>query len=142
MKKLIVGGGVCLGTILTAVDLSAHCQVPCGIYDDHARFTEMREHVTTIERAMKQINAGDQSINQISRWVLNKEKHAEKIQDIVAQYFLTQRIKPSTPQYHKKLEALHKIIVGAMKCKQGTNLGTIPKLRDAISLFETLYTSK
>jgi nickel superoxide dismutase len=33
-----------------------HCQVPCGIYDDHARVQTMLENVTTIKMAIIQIN--------------------------------------------------------------------------------------
>ena len=33
----------------------AHCQIPCGIYDDKMRFTMMAEHVTTIEKSMNQM---------------------------------------------------------------------------------------
>ena len=56
--------------------LYAHCQIPCGIYDDEARFTLMLEDVTTIEKAMKQITEiGGQdkpNWNQLVRWVGNK----------------------------------------------------------------------
>ncbi len=34
----------------------SHCQVPCGIYDDEARFGAIREHVATIEKSMNSIN--------------------------------------------------------------------------------------
>ena len=36
--------------------LDAHCQVPCGIYDDPARIAELREDATTIEKAIAGIN--------------------------------------------------------------------------------------
>jgi len=75
----------------------AHCEVPCGIYDDQARTDMIAEHITTIEKAMKQITAlsGQSPVNynQAVRWVMTKEEHATKIQTIVSQYFLTQRIK-------------------------------------------------
>jgi len=35
----------------------SHCQIPCGIYDDEARFTEIAEHITTIEKSMKEIES-------------------------------------------------------------------------------------
>ena len=40
---------------LSLQDAGAHCQIPCGIYDDKARFATMREHVATIEKSMAQI---------------------------------------------------------------------------------------
>ena len=36
--------------------LSAHCQVPCGVYGDSARFTQMLEDQTTIAKAIARIN--------------------------------------------------------------------------------------
>ena len=35
--------------------LHAHCQIPCGIYDDHARVQSMLEDAATIEKSAKLI---------------------------------------------------------------------------------------
>lgn len=125
---------------------TAHCQIPCGIYGDDARFTEMLEHVTTIRKSINQINTlnaeKDKNINQIVRWVNNKEAHADKISEIVHTYFLAQRIKSSQDKYTEKLAALHEIIVLSMKAKQGSDPATADKLESAIGAFKTLYTAK
>ena len=76
----------------------AHCQVPCGIFDDAARVSELEENITTIEKAIKLINelsgkSDAQSVNQRTRWVVVKEQHAEKIIEMVSDYFLAQRVK-------------------------------------------------
>lgn len=42
-------------TITSSYQLQAHCEVPCGIYNDSARLELMGEHCTTIEKSMKQI---------------------------------------------------------------------------------------
>jgi len=34
----------------------AHCQIPCGIYDDYARLQSMIEDSATVEKSMKLIN--------------------------------------------------------------------------------------
>ena len=83
-------------------EAKAHCQVPCGIYDDAARFTAMREDVSTIEKATTEITslAGKSdalSANQLVRWVNAKEDHATRIIEVISTYFLTQKIKPVTP---------------------------------------------
>ena len=61
----------------------AHCEIPCGIYDDELRTKLIAEHSTTIEKSMKQIielsKANSVDYNQLSRWVSNKEAHATKI---------------------------------------------------------------
>jgi len=46
-----------LGACLLTVEASAHCQVPCGIYDDHARIHAMQEDASTIAKAVKKLNA-------------------------------------------------------------------------------------
>ncbi len=121
---------------------SAHCEIPCGIYDDQMRINMIAEHITTIEKSMKQIvELGSQkptNYNQISRWVMNKEQHANELQHIVAQYFMTQRIKFDTKQYSEKLTLLHKLLVYAMQCKQTTDVTHIATLRSVLKEFQGL----
>ncbi len=135
-----------IGTLFIAVFLYstssfAHCEVPCGIYDDKARTVEIAEHISTIEKAInsmaKEKEAGND--NQVVRWVLNKEKHAEMLQEIVYQYFMTQRIKFDTEKYNEKLAALHQLLVYSMKAKQSTDLANVENLRKSLMAFEELY---
>lgn len=128
-------------TALLAVSAGAHCQVPCGIYNDAARIVMMEEHVTTIEKSMKEINSAQLSANQLTRWVMNKEKHADELTEIVTYYFLAQRIKSSEPaeKYAAELKLLHGMIVEAMKSKQTTELQHVEVLRTLIHQFEHLY---
>ena len=116
--------------------VSAHCEIPCGIYDDEMRINMIAEHITTIEKSMKQIvELGGQkpmNHNQISRWVMNKEHHANELQHIVTQYFMTQRIKSDAEKYAEKLMVLHELLVYAMKCKQTTDLNNVKLLRDSL----------
>ena len=124
--------------------LSAHCQVPCGVYGDTARFTQMLEDQTTIAKAIAQINdlAGKndgKSANQLARWVSTKEDHANKIQKIIAEYFLTQRIKPTSEKYEGLLKGAHSVMVAAMKCKQGTDIKGADALKSAIEAFQSVY---
>ncbi|NPA52602.1 MAG: superoxide dismutase [Aquificae bacterium] len=133
----------------------AHCEIPCGIYDDEMRVHMLQEHILTIEKSMKKINelstkAKDpQTYNQLVRWIMNKEKHAKKFQHIVWRYFLTQRVKPVSPENHKeyeiylkKLELLHKLSFYAMKAKQTVDLKYIDILRKTLLEFEEVYFGK
>jgi nickel superoxide dismutase len=132
--------------LLPAQLASAHCQVPCGIYGDETRFTTLAEHITTIEKAMNQINelssAGDKNYNQIVRWVNAKELHADELTEIVTYYFLAQRIKPTADKYEAKLKALHGLMISAMKSKQTTDLAHVASLRKGLSEFSSLYLGK
>ena len=68
---------------------SAHCQVPCGIYDDPARVQALLEDAATIRKAMKQASAlagktDAQSVNQQIRWTMTKEAHAANVIEVVS----------------------------------------------------------
>ena len=125
----------------------AHCQVPCGIYDDAARFSAMREDVSTIEKATTEITslAGKSdalSANQLVRWVNAKEDHATRIIEVISTYFLTQKIKPVPADdkaytgYIQKLNYAHLVMRAAMKAKQTVSPDSVKGLSDAISAFE------
>jgi nickel superoxide dismutase len=134
---------VLLSLVFFISNLGAHCQIPCGIYDDQMRADLIAEHATTIEKSMQQIialgKANPVNYNQLVRWVSNKEVHATRIQDIVSEYFMTQRIKPDQKKYTEKLTVLHKILLAAMKCKQTTDVSHVRDLRALLKEFEVLY---
>ena len=130
--------------------VKAHCEIPCGIYDDQLRINLLLEHITTIEKSMNEINelskAEEKNYNQIVRWVVNKEEHANKIHELVSQYFLHQRVKIADPsdevayaKYVAQLTSLHAVLVYAMKSKQTTDLTFIKKMQDAVHTFEHNY---
>ncbi len=151
MKRIAIASVVTLALIATAIPAAAHCQIPCGIYDDELRVQLIEEHITTIEKSMNQIiaisKASPVDYNQIVRWVDNKETHASEIQDIVTAYFMAQRIKPPKDhgdekvvnEYLHKLALLHAIQIHAMKAKQGTDLTEIETLRDLVAKFRVAY---
>ena len=151
MKKIkqLILIGIVLTTIISKKSY-AHCEIPCGIYEDTLRIELIKEHITTIEKSMKMIielsNEEVPNYNQIVRWVNNKEDHANKLQEIVSQYFLHQRIKPTSPEnkelyskYIERLTLLHELLVYAMKTKQTTDLSYINKLNVSINAFEKSY---
>jgi nickel superoxide dismutase len=155
MSKAIRLAIVAAAVILTVVlfwtfGVSGHCQMPCGIYDDMARFTMLEEHMTTIEKATTQITELSQApgpnANQLIRWVQTKEAHADELAAIIGQYFLQQRIEPSagpnTPgweDYVQKLTLCHRILVETMKAKQTTDLAHVQQLRRLVADFRKLY---
>ncbi len=139
--------------MISASMLYSHCQIPCGIYGDQNRFDMLVEHITTIEKSMKKITElsqqENQNLNQVVRWVDNKEKHADQLSHILTYYFLAQRIKPldkakgnAYDQYIKKLTLLHQMLVYSMKAKQTTDLSDIDKLRALLAEFRTVYFDK
>ena len=129
----------------------AHCQIPCGIYGDQTRFVMLNEHIATIEKSMNQINElskdGGANANQIVRWVMNKEEHADEMAEIITKYFLQQRIKPEEAEsdhaaWMAKVTACHGILVSSMKAKQTTDLKHVEDLRKHVNAFAEAYLSK
>lgn len=121
-----------------------HCQVPCGIYDDAARVDMMLEDAQTVAKATKLITElsgknDAQSNNQITRWVLNKEQHAQKIIETISDYFLTQRVKPSQKDYTERLTKHHAVIIAAMKAKQNADPKYATALSEKITVLEEYY---
>lgn len=130
-----------------------HCQIPCGIYDDERVFSELYEHVDTIHKAVDVLSVSPNledplAMQQFVRWVTNKDDHASKIQSIMTDYFLSQRlsgaIKTNTfnRAYHNKLKSIHLIIFNSMKAKQTVSLDVVESLNQSIKSFESLYFSK
>ena len=153
MKKSLLILSLTTFSILLTNTASAHCEVPCGIYNDELRIELIKEHIQTIEKAMNQINEIQSSdsinYNQLVRWINTKEIHAELIQEIADQYFLTQRVKFAEPSdkekyagYINQLTYLHQLIVYSMKAKQSTDLVQINNLSNAIEKFEIAYFGK
>lgn len=136
----------------TPKTIAPHCEVPCGIYADQMRFEQMLEDTATIAKAITSVNefaaslqtdpATGKSINQVTRWITTKEDHATNIQHIVSQYFLTQRIKSDHKDYTGQLATAHRVIVGAMKCKQDADPATAEALKKAILDLYRAYEGK
>jgi len=120
MKKVLACLFAIVALVLASVPaVSAHCQIPCGIYDDELRMKLIEEHIGTIEKSMNLVvelgKAKDTDYNQIVRWVTNKDQHADELSEIVTYYFMTQRVKPEDKQYDKRVALLHQMLVAAMK---------------------------
>ena len=144
MKRILVLLVLALLWMIPSKSVYAHCQVPCGIYDDYARVMAMLEDTATVKKAMVEMKglAGKkdvQSQNQMVRWVVNKEKHADRIISTISDYFLTQRVKDEQIYYVKRLVAHHKVIVTAMKVKQSTDIKYAEELRESIDALKKYY---
>ncbi len=127
----------------------SHCQLPCGIYHDDVRLEMISENIETIEKAMVQIvdlsKAESPNLNQVVRWVNNKDEHADELIQTVTWYFLNQRIKPVAAggagydAYITQVTLLHEMMVNAMKAKQTTDLQYVERLKELLMDFTKAY---
>jgi nickel superoxide dismutase len=147
MRTLIL---TCSVSLLLVSLVLAHCQVPCGIYDDERRLDTMAEDIITVEKAIKQVKelSGETppDYNQIVRWIQVKEQHADDIAEIASWYFLQQRVKPveksdakAYEEYMGKLTLLHELMVHSMKVKQSLDESNVVKLNKALKEFRLVY---
>ena len=148
MKSKVISLIVLSLTLVLPFNLSAHCEIPCGIYDDQMRIEMIKEDIGTVEKSIRQIKELSKeetpNYNQIVRWVTNKEAHADKIQEVATQYFMFQRVKITEDEEQKvknaeMLVVLHNLCVNAMKAKQTTDLTYVDRMKEAIEEFAKLY---
>jgi nickel superoxide dismutase len=152
-RKRLIAGAVLASAVVFGSLAYSHCQIPCGIYGDEARFGAMAEHITTIEKSMREIERlsaeTKPNMNQVVRWVGNKEQHADELSEIVTYYFMAQRIKlpaegdaTAYTNYVKKLTLLHRMLVHTMKAKQTTDLSNVQQLRSLLDEFHGVYSGR
>lgn len=145
IARTIAGATIAvLMSLILAQSAVAHCQIPCGIYDDHARVASMLVDVATIHKSVDLIaelagKTDPQSQNQLVRWVMNKEQHAQNIIDSISDYFLTQRVKASQEDYAERLQKHHAVIVAAMRAKQNAAPGIVDELKAAVEAVAPYY---
>lgn len=150
MKRYFPIWGV-LAVLVVSINIAAaHCEIPCGIYGDEMRLDMIAEHITTVEKSITMIvelsKDMEANFHQLARWITNKEEHANYIQDIVSQYFLTQRIAVPDPRdraaqdkYVRQIQLLHQMLVHAMKTKQSVDLANVERLRSLLKEFREVY---
>ncbi len=139
-KKLFLVSAIAFSSLTATQETKAHCQIPCGIFDDANVVSDLHTHYVTIAKSAKKIAAGDLSTHDTSRWIMNKENHCDHIIKTVTDYFLAQRLKLAEMESNKeaymdKLVLCHKTIVAAMKCKQTTDSAAMKTLHDLVDAF-------
>ncbi|MCG8639879.1 MAG: superoxide dismutase, Ni [Desulfobacterales bacterium] len=143
--KQLMGAVIGLGMIVGfSSPAFSHCQVPCGIFDDHARVHQMLEDSVTVIKAASMMaelagKTDAQSVNQMTRWVMNKESHAQKIIETISDYYLTQRVKTDQADYIERLKTHHAVMLAAMKAKQSADKSYGLALQKAIQALEKYY---
>ncbi len=149
MKKVWIST-IVLGILAFAgYRIYAHCEIPCGIYDDPMRMKMIYEHIRTIGKSVHEIGhleeAEKPNANQLTRWIINKDNHADQLQEIITQYFMTQRLKPLSVEdagyekYVKELTLLHGLLVEAMKAKQTVDPATVKRMEVLAADFDRSY---
>lgn len=152
MKKQLMILAVAILVTGASALVWAHCEIPCGIYDDPMRMKMIYEHIATLGKSVHEINhlqeADKPNYNQLVRWIDNKDSHADQLQELIGQYFMTQRIVPVDPgapgydKYVREITLLHRMMIQAMKVKQSVDPAAVDKLKALAAEFEASYFAK
>lgn len=121
---------------------SAHCDIPCGIYDPStaqiAALTVLRM-VDLIE----QVSASDADektrLNSMTRYMASKEEHGIKVKDeirIIWGDFIKQPQLEKFPELH---ELTHEIMMAASQAKQHVNRDMALNLIDKVNRFAEIF---
>lgn len=122
---------------------SAHCDIPCGIYDPISAQIAALSVVRMID-LMGELEAKGGAMdkafaNSMTRYIAVKEEHAEKtkqeIRIIWGDYMKAQHIE----KYPKLHEIVHKIMQLGSKSRQTVDRDTAVQLVDAVNEFAQIF---
>jgi len=123
---------------------SAHCDIPCGIYDpiisQIAALTVVRMMDLMNDLQQKGLSAQDKEFfNSMARYVLIKEEHAEKAKAEI-RVMWGDYIKPQHIEKYPDLHGLvHKIMGLGSKCRQTADRETGVQLVEALNQFAQIF---
>lgn len=122
MKKSIATAALST-CLMVGSSLSAHCQMPCGIYHDDMVFDQIDQYVETMYKECNILNnnkfANVHDRLEFTRWVINGENMTDDIAcDIFLKYFLQQKIKPGESDTPQKVAIIHKLLFLMVQIKQ------------------------
>lgn len=129
--------------IYSQASLSAHCQMPCGIYHDDMVYDQIDQYVETMFKGTSMLvkNKFDTpwDRNEFTRWVYNKEKMSDALADLLTSYFLQQKIKPGEDDTPERLESAHKLLFLLVQIKQNTDRKFVEDFADEWDKFKLMF---
>lgn len=142
MKKIAFFVGL-ISVLLHTINLSAHCQMPCGIYHDDMVFSMVDQYIETMYKGISMIKESKFTTpferNNFIRWVNLKDKASDEMASLITTYFLQQKIKPGESDTAKRLESAHKMLFGLTAIKQNADLKMINDFADEWENFKQMY---
>src|SRR3989344_9264700 len=137
-----------LDKLIPAKEVSAHCDIPCGIYDPYhaqlAAHTVIRM-VNLIQEAASKMNPDASMeeraafVSKIQRYTAVKEEHAELVKKEI-RIIWGDYIKPEHIKEHPELhELVFKIMKLASKARQEVNLQASQELLETVQRFAEIF---
>lgn len=129
--------------LLSQGSLSAHCQMPCGIYHDDMVYDQIDQFVETVYKGISVLNESKFSSvkerNEFVRWVGEKESACTEAANLITVYFLQQKIKPGEDDTVKRLTSAHKLLFLLVAIKQNPDLEYVKQFNEEWEKFKLMF---
>lgn len=134
-----------LVSLLPTQTVSAHCDVPCGIYDPYtaqiAAYTVIRmtQLIQAAHKETEDANGEKVLMHNIARYTAVKEEHAERVKHeirvIWGDYFKAEQLQ----EYPQLNELVFQIMKLASKARQAVDMEASQKLLTAVQEFSEIF---
>lgn len=128
---------------LSQTQISAHCQMPCGIYHDEMVFDQVDQYIETMVKGISVLKEDKfksiQDYNVATRWIILKEEASIEIADLITVYFLQQKIKPGEEDTTKKVISAHKLLFYLVQIKQLVDLRAVNDFYEEWEKFKLMF---
>lgn len=130
-------------TLCLPLSLSAHCQMPCGIYHDDMVFDQVDQYIETMVKGITVMQespfATTRERNEFIRWVMTKDHQSDEIAQLITAYFLQQKIKPDESDSDKRLKAAHKLLFLIVQIKQNVDIAIVKQFYEVWEEFKLMF---
>jgi nickel superoxide dismutase len=124
-------------------EAKAHCDIPCGIYDPIVAQISALTVVRMIDlMAAKEADSGEKNAafyNSMSRYVLVKEEHAEKVKAEIRVIWGDFIKAPQLEQFPQLHGLVHKIMLLGSKVRQTMDRESATQLVEAVNEFAEIF---
>lgn len=126
-----------------SLPLSAHCQMPCGIYHDQMVYDQVDEFYETMYKCCKamgnnKFETGEER-NCYIRWVMTKDRMCDETAHILTTFFLQQKIKPGEDETADLVICLHKCLFLIVAIKQNVDVKIVEQFGKEWENFKKLF---
>lgn len=122
-------------------EASAHCDIPCGIYDPskaiQAALTVVRMTNLLVEH--KEVKSDLQWYNEVGRYIASKEEHAEMVKHEVRVIWGDFFKQPQFEKYPDLHALTHSIMLLGSKVKQNVSIAEARELLIKVNQFATIF---
>ncbi len=123
--------------------LSAHCQMPCGIYHDDMVFDQIDQYIETMVKGISVMKDSKfetlRERNEFIRWVMTKDRLSDETAELITTYFLQQKIKPGEEDTPKRLEAAHRMLFLIVQIKQTPDIAIVKSFFEEWEKFKLMF---